>query len=72
MALSAFVASEQQASVDDGRAQHGQRWQRARLRRRGAPLNDALAVPLVLLLRAERATAADLHLNLLQSATKFS
>lgn len=33
---------------------------------RGAPLNDALAVALVLLQRAHRAAAADLHLYFLQ------
>lgn len=43
-------------------------WRRRRLGR-GASLNDALAVALVVLLRAQRAAAADLHLNLLQPAT---
>lgn len=43
-------------------------WRRRRLGR-GASLNDALAVALVVLLRAQRAAAADLHFNLLQSVT---
>lgn len=43
-------------------------WRRRRLGR-GASLNDAFAVALVVLLRAQRAAAADLHLDLLQPAT---
>lgn len=53
-------------SVDRGETQRGHGHE-ARALGRGAPLNDALAVALVLLLRAQRAAAADLHLYLLQS-----
>lgn len=54
-------------SVDEGESVERRMQGLCRCGGRGAPLDDALTVTLVVFLRAKRASTTDLHLDLLQS-----